>query len=187
MHKDIMSKGVEELKERIETIEKKYNLFSKFLIPKRFDNERLIQIEFMNIILKQNSGIEYLPEKYYEDKPTNPKCDLWFKLNRKEYWIEIKTVVTSYHFKEHSKAISDRKKSVINDGKRLVKYVKKGNRYLLFCVYPLFEDSEKRWNNHLEDIKYPKDIDYKVKDEIETEIGIEEKEKIKIYGLKITR
>lgn len=185
MHEDIISRGVRELEERIRTIEKKYNLFSEFLIPNRFDNERLIQIEFMNIILKQNSGTEYLPEKYYGNNPTNPKCDLWFRLNRKEYWIEIKTVATSFHFKKHSKAISDRKKSIIKDSKRLVKYVKTGSKYLLFCVYPLFEDSEEKWNNHFKEIK--RRIGYKVKNEIQRKIEIEGKVKIKIYCMKITK
>lgn len=136
----VLSKLVEQLSRRLETMEERHGYLS-FLIEKRYANEKLLQLETMNIISSIPRVIDYLPERMY-DTGGNEKCDFWFKTQNFEYWLEIKTRPTNYRKPGHAKAITNGVNGVIEDIDRL-KTIKdpKAKKFVMFAFYPMYDDS----------------------------------------------
>ena len=167
----IISHLISCLSNRLEIIEKNHGYLSH-LIEKRYANEKLLQLEVMNIVSSLDSVIDYLPEKLYNDISTE-KCDFWFRTDEIEYWIEIKTRPTNYRKLSHSKGISRGVDLVIDDINRLRRYCdKESKKFCIFAFYPLYGNSYPTFNRfHLsrisvtlgKEIKGP-DIHFRVSD-----------------------
>lgn len=145
---------LEKLTERLNQIEARHKYLS-YLIDTRFRNEKLLQIEFMIIVSAIDEVIDYLPEKPYPNNPSE-KCDVWFKtIDDTEYWGEIKMIPTNYRFSSyyHSKGIKHSVDSLIHDIRRLkANAPRNAEKFVLFTVYPMYEDSYKHFNKQLERI-----------------------------------
>ncbi|MCW4046402.1 MAG: hypothetical protein NWE99_02415 [Candidatus Bathyarchaeota archaeon] len=141
MVKDILIANlIQHLSNRLNLIEKRHAYLS-FLIQKRFANEKLLQLETMNIISNMPETVDYLPEKPYNSE-SKEKCDFWFKTKDAEYWLEIKTRPTNYRKPGHAKAITNGVDGVIEDISRLKKISDLGCRkFVLFAFYPMYEES----------------------------------------------
>ena len=162
---------LEQLSHRLQIIEKRHGYLS-FLIDRRYANEKLLQLEAMNIISSMPQVIDYLPERMYNIEGKE-KCDFWFKTRIMEYWLEIKTRPTNYRKPGHAKAITNGVDGVIEDIERL-KTIKdlKSKKFVLFAFYPMYDDSYEIFNRvHLpriaraadKDVNRP-DISLKVED-----------------------
>ncbi len=160
---DIISKIIPELNKRLNSKRIKKHL--SYLIENRFTNEKMLQLEILNTISNMPEVKDYMPEMPYNYKDTI-KCDIWCSLkDGKEYWIEVKMRPTNYHKKElHGKAIKKGIDGVIKDINRLKKA--KGNKFMIFAFYPIYQNSDKFFEKHLH--KIPNDIE---KPEIQLEIG----------------
>ena len=112
-----------------------------FLIEKRYANEKLLQLETMNIISSIPEVIDYLPERTY-DAEGKGKCDFWFKTQIFEYWLEIKTRPTNYRKPGHAKAITNGVNGVIEDVDRM-NTIKdpKAKKFVMFAFSPMYDDS----------------------------------------------
>lgn len=136
---------IERLPKRLKAIEENHGYLS-YLIRKRYANEKLLQLEIMNLVSSYDSVLDYLPEKLYDENSTE-KCDFWFRTNNYEYWVEIKTRPTNYRKPGHAKAITNSIDSVIEDINRLRNYtVGSSKRYCIFAFYPLYDDSYSTFN-----------------------------------------
>jgi len=145
MEDPIISHLISCLPNRLETIEKKYGYLS-YLIENRYANEKLLQLEIMNIVSSLDYVKDYLPEKLYKDNSTE-KCDFWFRTDESEYWIEIKTRPTNYRKLGHAKAITHGVSSVIDDINRLRRYCDKDSKkFCIFAFYPLYGNSYPTFN-----------------------------------------
>lgn len=140
MEDPIISHLISYLPKRLETIEENHGYLSH-LIEKRFANEKLLQLETMNIISALDSVVDYLPEKLYYENSTE-KCDFWFRTNEVEYWMEIKTRPTNYRKPGHAKAITRGVDGVIEDIRRLRTLTNpSAKKYCVFNFYPMYDDS----------------------------------------------
>jgi len=141
----ILSKLLERISSRLESIEKRHGYLS-FLIEKRYANEKLLQLEVMNIISSLPRVMDYLPERQYDDEGKE-KCDFWFKTEDTDYWLEIKTRPTNYRKPGHAKAITNGVNGVIEDIERL-KAIKdpKARKVVMFAFYPMYDDSYRIFN-----------------------------------------
>lgn len=136
----IISNLLQHLSNRLDLIEKRHSYLS-FLIRKRFANEKLLQLETMNIISSMPETLDYLPERPYSFE-SKEKCDFWFKTKEEEYWLEIKTRPTNYRKPGHAKAITHGVDGVIEDIRRL-NTIKNTNsrRFVMFAFYPMYRES----------------------------------------------
>ncbi|KKN47331.1 hypothetical protein LCGC14_0663900 [marine sediment metagenome] len=154
----VISKVLSPISERFKKIENNRKYFS-YLIQKRFANERMLQLEILNIISQIDEVEDYLPEMPY-DLEGKEKCDLWFSLkDGSEYWIELKMIPTNYRKKGHAKAITNGINSIIEDINRLKNI--KGKKFVMFAIYPIYPENYALFNNiHLQKIsdKVGKDI-----------------------------
>ena len=145
---------LEKLAERLSQIEARHKYLS-YLINTRFRNEKFLQIEVMIIVDTMNEVIDYLPEKPYPNNPSE-KCDVWFKtVDDTEYWGEVKMIPTNYRFSSyyHSKGIKRSIDSLIYDIKRLkTNAPKNAKKFVLFTVYPMYEDSYRYFSKQLKRI-----------------------------------
>lgn len=150
---DLISKIIPELDKRLNRNRIKEHI--SYLIEKRFTNEKMLQLEILNIISKMPEVKDYMPEMPYNYKDTI-KCDIWCSLkDGKEYWIEVKMRPTNYRKKEHhAKAITDGINSIIEDINRLRKA--KGKKFMIFAFYPIYQESYRFFNKLLQRIS--KDI-----------------------------
>jgi len=139
---------LDHLTKRLNQIESRHRYLS-FLIDKRLANEKLLQLEVMNIISSMATTVDYLPEKPY-NSDGKEKCDFWFKTTEGECWLEIKTRPTNYRKPGHAKAITNGVDGVIEDANRLQK-IKSPNcrKFVMFAFYPIYEDSHEFFNKHL--------------------------------------
>lgn len=136
----LVSSLIQRLSDRLKSIEKRHSYLS-FLIHKRLANEKLLQLETMNIISSMPETLDYLPEKPYHLE-SKEKCDFWFETKDAEYWLEIKTRPTNYRKPGHAKAITDGVDGVIEDITRLKKIKNaKCRKLVLFAFYPMYEES----------------------------------------------
>ena len=152
MEDPIISELITRLQNRLETIEKNHSYLS-YLIEKRYANEKLLQLEIMNIISSLGSVKDYLPEKLYSDYSAE-KCDFWFRTDENEYWVELKTRPTNYRKPGHAKAITNGISAIREDITRLRKYSpKESKKFCIFAFYPLYENSYPIFNRvHLSKI-----------------------------------
>ena len=152
MEDPIISLLISRLQNRLETIEKSHGYLS-YLIEKRYANEKLLQLEIMNIISSLGSVKDYLPEKLYSDNSTE-KCDFWFRTDESEYWVELKTRPTNYRKPGHAKAITNGVNAIRDDINRLRKYsAKESKKFCIFAFYPLYDNSYPTFNRvHLSKI-----------------------------------
>ncbi|KKM02444.1 hypothetical protein LCGC14_1784380 [marine sediment metagenome] len=143
---NIISKIIQELNKRLNRERFKEHL--SYLIEKRFTNEKMLQLEILNIISNIPEVKDYMPEMPYNYNNAI-KCDIWFSLqDGKECWIEVKMRSTNYHKKElHGKAIKKGIDGIIKDIDRLKKA--KGNKFIIFAFYPIYQDSVKFFKKHL--------------------------------------
>ncbi|MFX0209452.1 MAG: hypothetical protein ACFFDT_25935 [Candidatus Hodarchaeota archaeon] len=129
----------------METIEKNHGYLSH-LIEKRYANEKLLELEVMNIVSSLDSVIDYLPEKLYNDISTE-KCDFWFRTDESEYWVEIKTRPTNYRKPSHARVITRGVSSVLEDINRLRRYCdKEFKKFCIFAFYLLYGNSYSTFN-----------------------------------------
>lgn len=111
---------------------------------------------------QEKNEIEYFePEKLYNSK----RCDVFFKANGEEYWMEIKTFPTNYcsYFTDYkSKPISNFRKKCKIDLEKLEHAEKNGgNPIFLLFAYPIPDITKplpdsvaiKRWWSHLNQLK----------------------------------
>lgn len=140
VHNTVLSKILERLSSRLVNIEKRHGYLS-FLIERRYANEKLLQLEVMNIISSLPQVVDYLPERTY-DAESKEKCDFWFKTREADYWLEMKTRPTNYRKPGHAKAITNGVNGVIEDIERL-KAVKdpRARKVIMFTFYPIYDDS----------------------------------------------
>ena len=162
-------KFLHSLKRRLILIEGRHNTLSDLAVD-RFSNEKLLQLEVMSIISKMRNTVDYLPEKSYNNR-SKDKCDFWFKNYGSEYWMEMKMCPTNYKKEiRHAKAVTDSINSIINDVNRL-KGVD-GKRYILFAVYPMYEDRKAFFAKYLDKIAHEIAQEAKVKPEPNFEIKL---------------
>lgn len=154
---DIISKIIPELDKRLNNNRIKEHI--SYLIEKRFTNEKMLQLEILNIISNMPEVKDYMPEMPYNYNESK-KCDIWFSLqDGNEYWIEVKMRPTNYRKKElHGKAITNGINSIIEDIDRLKKA--DGSKFMIFAFYPIYQESYRFFYIHLQkiskDIKEPK-------------------------------
>lgn len=156
----IISKAVPQICERLKTIENNRKYIS-YLIEKRFTNERMLQLEILNIISQMPEVEDYLPEMPY-DLQGKEKCDLWFSLkDGSEYWIELKMRPTDYRKKGHAKAITHGINGITEDINRLkkvrgkkftclqfIRFIQKIIPYLIISTYKKSQKILKRQKYH---------------------------------------
>lgn len=137
----LLSEISSKLNSRLLKIEAQQEYLS-FLVKKRYANERLLQLELMNIVAQTEEVSDYLPEKLY-DSEGKEKCDLWFKLkDGTEFWVEIKTRPTNYRKPAHAKAITHGVQGIIDDVRRLKRIQGKHiRRIVVFAFYPIYSES----------------------------------------------
>ena len=118
--------------------------------------EGWLKVEICDILL----SFEKVEEVKVEYEKNGKKIDIYFKYNKCEYYIELKTINTSYkcnYVERKNKPITKNLESVINDINKL-KNLSNSNRYIFFIVFPL---PEKKVNNFENNEKF-KDIKKKV-------------------------
>jgi len=138
--------------------------------------------------LSINKMIEdFEPEKSYDHLG---RCDIFFKANGQDYWMEIKTFPTNYcrYFSHHkSKPITNFIRDAKDDLEKLKEVESaKGNPIFLMLAYPIpditmpLPDSPaiKRWWSHLKKLK-----ENGFEKTIESQICLEEGVECKIYIL----
>lgn len=141
-----------------EEIEKVYDSFFKHIssksdyfvpyIDRRMSNEKWIQGEFIHDLhqLKDKKIIvDYVPEKQYLI-PETGRCDIWFKTDHYELWVELESIVTNYGSPGIN--ITNRVDHVINDTEKIKSKKISGIPHVMFVAYPFIKDgsSEKIWN-----------------------------------------
>jgi len=96
--------------------------------------------------------VEYLPERPYPN--SSEKCDFWFSTSDGiENWMEMKTWPTNFRKPGYAKAITRGINAIIEDIKRLRKKLPEIMiKYILFALYPVYSDSDKYLEKHLDKI-----------------------------------
>jgi len=118
-------------------------------------------LRFLSILSEKKRIEDFEPEKSYDSS----RCDIFFKANGHDYWMEIKTLPTNYcrYFSHHkSKPIT----KFIRDAKKDLEKLKEvedvgGNPIFLMIAYPIpditvpLPDSIaiRRWRSHLKKLK----------------------------------
>lgn len=134
-----------------EHLKNKSDYFIPFL-ERRMSCEKWLQGEFIYILYqmrKDNIVSEFVPEKLYPE-PRSGRCDLWFRFQNTEIWLELETIVTNYG--SPGKPITNQIAHVIQDVERLKTKPKSGIHHVMFFVYPLAIDgsNDLRWAKHME-------------------------------------
>lgn len=96
---------------------------------------------------------EAIPEKPYLE-PRSGLCDIWFKKDGLEVWLELQTIVTNYG--TPGKPITNQVSHVIGDAEKLKEKSINGAAHILFMVYPLECDgqSDYYWEKHMSKINH---------------------------------
>lgn len=141
-------------------------------------------LRFLSILLTKKMVEDFEPEKSYDSS----RCDIFFKANGQDYWMEIKTFPTNYcrYFSRYkSKPITKFVRDARNDLEKLKEIEDVGgNPIFLMLAYPVpditvpLPDSMaiKRWWSHVEKLK-----DTGFRKIIESSIPLEERVQCKIY------
>jgi hypothetical protein len=144
-------------------------------------------LHFLSTLLMNKTIEDFEPEKSYDDLG---RCDIFFKANGQDHWMEIKTFPTNYcrYFSHHkSKPITNFIRDAKDDLEKLKEVENvKGNPIFLMLVYPipditmLLPDSPaiKRWWSHLKKLK-----ESGFEQTIESQIRLEEGVECRIYIL----
>lgn len=141
-------------------------------------------LRFLSVLLKKKMIEDFEPEKSYDSS----RCDIFFKANGHDYWMEIKTFPTNYcrYFGRHkSKPITKFVRDAKNDLEKL-KGVEDvgGNPIFLMLAYPIpditvpLPDSLaiRRWWGHVKKLK-----ETGFQETIESSIPLEERVECRIY------
>jgi hypothetical protein len=128
---------------------------SDYFIPfldRRMSCEKWIQAEFIHFLydLKTKGLIQdATAEKNYSLKGL---CDLWFKANDNEIWLELQVIVTNYG--KPGKPITNQVDHVIGDANKLLSSASNGTYHLLFFVFPLdkYGSNDIIWSKHFNKI-----------------------------------
>jgi len=88
MSDKIISVLIDKLQKRLLSIENNQKYLS-FLIDKRYANEKMVQLEVMNIISQMEQVYDYIPERHYDSNLTD-KCDFWFKTKKMNTGLRLK-------------------------------------------------------------------------------------------------
>ena len=128
---------------------------SEYFIPfleRRMSCEKWLQGEFLYIlhqVEKDNIISEFVPEKSYP-VPRSGRCDLWFRIQNTEIWLELETIVTNYG--SPGKPITNQIDHILHDVERVRTKPKSGVRHVMFFVYPLAIDgsNDLHWAKHME-------------------------------------
>jgi hypothetical protein len=144
-------------------------------------------LHFLSALQTEAKIEDFEPEKSYDDKG---RCDIFFKANGKDYWMELKTFPTNYcrYFSRHkSKPIT----MFIHDAKEDLEKLKSvenvnGNPIFVMLAYPIpditmpLPDSSaiKRWWSHVKKLQ-----ENGFEKTIESSICLEEGVECRIYIL----
>jgi len=109
--------------------------------------EGWLKVEIIDSAIKLGCS-EVIPEK--------DLIDVTFNFDNKSYAIELKTINTNYQkgFSRKTRPITKNISGVIKDIEALQKNGEYKNKFVLFIVFPLnLEDNKKKWNYHLKKIE----------------------------------